>query len=94
MNKNIQNRLLGNERKYVNDVLDSEFCGSKSVGMTTRLEELFVQKFSSRYAVSFINGTVTMHAALEAFGIGFGDDVIVYGVVSSDPNIYIQIAIV
>lgn len=77
MHKKIENRLFGNERKYVNEVLDSEFCGSKSVGMTARLEDLFAQKFSSRYAISFINGTATMHAALEAFGIGFGDEVIV-----------------
>lgn len=43
----------------------------------TRLEQEFARKFGSRFAISFVNGTATMHAALEAAGIGAGDEVIV-----------------
>lgn len=77
MNTTITRRLHGNEQNYVQQVLDSEFRGSKSAGMTARLEAAFAQRFGSKYAISFVNGTATMHAALEARGIGPGDEVIV-----------------
>jgi perosamine synthetase len=42
-----------------------------------KFETAFAERFDARYAVSFVNGTATMHAALEAYGIGVGDEVIV-----------------
>ena len=45
--------------------------------MTQRLEQLFAERFDARFAISFINGTATMHAALVAAGVGPGDEVIV-----------------
>jgi perosamine synthetase len=45
--------------------------------MMKRLEAAFAKRFDSKYAISFVNGTATMHAALEAMGIGIGDEVIV-----------------
>ena len=77
MSNIFSNRLFGNERLYVNQVLDSEFRGSKNQGFTSRLERTFAAKFNSNFAISFINGTATMHSALEAYGIGVGDEVIV-----------------
>ena len=41
------------------------------------LEKKFASTFKSKYAISFVNGTATMHAALEAMGIKNGDEVIV-----------------
>ena len=70
-------RITDRERAYVLEVLDSEFRSSTGGRMTKRLEELFAETFQSRYAISFINGTATMHAALVAAGIGPGDEVIV-----------------
>ena len=70
-------RIFGNELKYLKEVLDTEFRSSKGSIMTRRLEDLFAQRFVSKYAISFINGTATMHAALEAYGIQPGDEVIV-----------------
>ena len=32
---------------------------------------------STPHGIAFVNGTATMHAALEAWGIGVGDEVIV-----------------
>ena len=75
--KNSGSRIYGNELKYLKDVLDTEFRSSKGSIMTRKLEELFGQRFGSKYAISFINGTATMHAALEAYGIRPGDEVIV-----------------
>lgn len=77
MDKNFGNRFFGNERKYVNEVLDSEFRGSKNCHMTAKLEAEFSKRFGTKYAISFVNGTATMHAALEALGVGPGDEVIV-----------------
>jgi perosamine synthetase len=73
----IHRRLYGNELKYVQEVLATEFRSSKGSIMSSRLEESFSQRFGSAYALSFVNGTATMHAALEAFGVGPGDEVIV-----------------
>lgn len=70
-------RFTGNESRYVDEVLRSEFRSSKSVGMIDRLERAFAQRFGMRYAISFVNGTATMHACLEAYGVGIGDEVIV-----------------
>jgi perosamine synthetase len=70
-------RIFGNELKYLKEVLASEFQSSKGSMMMKRLEDAFAERFGVKYAVSFINGTATMHAALEARGIGPGDEVIV-----------------
>jgi len=70
-------RITDLERAYVLEVLDSQFRTSVGSTMTRRLEIKFADVFQSRYAISFINGTATMHAALAAAGIGPGDHVIV-----------------
>src|SRR5690349_15875093 len=70
-------RLDGNELKYVEEVLRSEFRSSLGSAMTKRLEAAFAERFGTRYAISHVNGTATMHALLEARGIGPGDEVIV-----------------
>jgi perosamine synthetase len=70
-------RIYGNELKYVQEVLSTEFKSSSGSTMMRRLEESFGKKFGVKYAISFVNGTATMHAALEAMGIGPGDEVIV-----------------
>ena len=70
-------RISDLEKRYVLEVLESEFRSSKYVNMTQKFEEEFAKFFDSKYAISFINGTSTMHAALEALEIGVGDEVIV-----------------
>ncbi|NQV51357.1 MAG: DegT/DnrJ/EryC1/StrS family aminotransferase [Candidatus Marinimicrobia bacterium] len=70
-------RIFGNELKYLEEVIDSEFRSSKGAIMMNRFEAKFAERFNSKYAISFVNGTATMHAALEAWGIQAGDEVIV-----------------
>ena len=77
MGNNIKKRLFGNEHKYIQEVLDQEFRTSSGAMMMKRLEAAFAERFDSKYAISFVNGTATMHAALEAMGVGVGDEVIV-----------------
>lgn len=71
------NRISDLERRYVAEVLDSHFRTSKGGEFMKRLEEAFANKFNCSNAISFTNGTATMHACLEAWGIGVGDEVIV-----------------
>ena len=77
LNQTNGSRIFGNELKYLKEVIETEFRSSKGSIMTRRLEDLFAKKFDSNYAISFVNGTTTMHSALEAYGIQPGDEVIV-----------------
>jgi len=71
-----QPSLSGNEKKYVNECLDSTWISSKG-----RFIGEFESRFSAytgvRYATTVSNGTVALHLALVALGIGPGDEVIV-----------------
>ncbi|MBN1509849.1 MAG: DegT/DnrJ/EryC1/StrS family aminotransferase [Sedimentisphaerales bacterium] len=44
-----------------------------------RFDKAFAEYVGSRYALALANGTVTLQVALEACGIGYGDEVIVPG---------------
>ncbi|HEY7953348.1 MAG TPA: DegT/DnrJ/EryC1/StrS family aminotransferase [Solirubrobacteraceae bacterium] len=70
-------RIGALERAYVQEVLDAEFRTSAGGALTTRLERAFAELVGVQYAVAFINGTATMHAALAAAEVGPGDEVIV-----------------
>ena len=69
-------RISDLERNYVNEVLDTQFRSSSGAIMMKRLENAF-NKVWIEHAISFVNGTATMHAALEAIDIRPGDEVIV-----------------
>ena len=70
-------RISELEKKYVNEVLATQFNVSSGATMMKRFENAFKLKFNSEHAISFVNGTATMHAALEAIDIRPGDEVIV-----------------
>lgn len=73
----LKQRIYGNELKYVNEVLSTQFRASQGAVMMQRLEEAFAKKIGTRYAIAMVNGTCTLHSILEAAGIGVGDEVIV-----------------
>lgn len=64
------------EKQYVNDCLDSSWISSKGKYVDL-FEKSFAQKTSVDYALTVCNGTVALHLALLALGIGPGDEVIV-----------------
>src|SRR5689334_17847087 len=78
-------RIFGNELKYLREVLETDFRSSRGSLMMRRLEDTFARRFGTKFAISFINGTATLHAALEAWGIGPGDEVIVPPLTMSAP---------
>ena len=68
-------RFLGNEKKYVNEALDSTFVSS--VGkFVDQFEEMFANYTGAKYAVAMVNGTAALHIALKLVGVNSGDEVI------------------
>lgn len=65
------------EERLVRQVLKSEFRSSKSVGMLAKAEQAFSELLGVEHSIGCVNGTATLHVALEALGIGAGDEVIV-----------------
>ena len=74
---NVISRISELERFYVDEVLKTQFSSSSGSIYMKKLESAFSQRYSQRHSISFVNGTATMHAALEAAGIGHGDEVLV-----------------
>ena len=70
-------RISALEREYVNRVLDGQFKSARNYCMVAQLEKEFAAKIGVNHAVAMVNGTVTLHCALEVAGIGEGDEVIV-----------------
>ncbi len=68
--------LDGNEKKYVLDCLDSTWISSKGEYIN-KFETAFANYIDCKYAASVSNGTVAIHLALIALGIGPEDEVIV-----------------
>jgi len=71
-----QPSLSGNEKKYVNECLDSTWISSKGK-FVSEFESSFAEYVGVKNATTVSNGTVAIHLALLALGIGEGDEVIV-----------------
>ena len=71
-----QPSLTGNEKKYVNECLDSTWISSKGKFISI-FEQQFAQFIGVKHSVSVCNGTSALHLALLALEIGAGDEVIV-----------------
>lgn len=68
--------LAGNETRYVLECLDSTWISSKGK-FVTEFETRFAEYIDIPYASTVSNGTVALHLALLALGIGPGDEVVV-----------------
>jgi perosamine synthetase len=68
--------LSGNERRYVLECLDSTWISSKG-RFIADFEDQFARFIGVKHAIGVCNGTVALHLALVALGIGAGDEVIV-----------------
>lgn len=68
--------LAGREREYVLDCLDSTWISSNGKYIE-RFEQAFAEFCGVQHAMACTNGTVALHLALLALGVGPGDEVIV-----------------
>jgi perosamine synthetase len=71
-----QPSLSGNEKEYVNQCLDSTWISSKGK-FISEFEDGFKAYIGARHAATVANGTVALHLALLALGIGPEAEVIV-----------------
>jgi perosamine synthetase len=71
-----QPSLTGNEKKYVLECLDSTWISSKGK-FINQFEKSFADYIGVTHATSVCNGTVALHLAMLALGIGPDDEVIV-----------------
>ena len=67
--------LDGNERKYLNECIDTGWISSEGP-FVSRFEDEFAMRVQRKHGIAVSNGTVAIDAAIEALGIGPGDEVI------------------
>jgi perosamine synthetase len=67
--------LGGNEKKYLAECIDSGWISSEGP-FVSELEARFAARVKRRHAIAVTNGTAALDAAVEALGIGPGDEVI------------------
>ncbi|MHB8580203.1 MAG: DegT/DnrJ/EryC1/StrS family aminotransferase, partial [Ignavibacteriaceae bacterium] len=71
-----QPTLDGNEKKYVNECIDTSWISSRGE-FIPRFENDFRKFIGVEHATAVSNGTVALHLAIVTLGIGPGDEVIV-----------------
>ena len=70
-------RFIGNEKKYINEAIDSTFVSS--VGKyVTQFEEMVAKFSGSKYAVATSNGTSALHIGLKLVGVNENCEVITH----------------
>jgi perosamine synthetase len=68
-------KFIGNEKKYINEAIDSTFVSS--VGKyVTQFEEMMAKFVGSRYAIATSNGTSALHIGLKLVGVDENSEVI------------------
>lgn len=68
-------RFNGNEKKYVNDCIDTTFVSS--VGkFVTRFEEIIAEFTGAKHAIAVVNGTAALHISLLLSDVKPQDEVI------------------
>ncbi len=68
-------KFVGNEKKYLNDCIDSTFVSS--VGKyVDRFEKDFASYVGSKYAIACVNGTAALHISLVLADVQRDDEVI------------------
>jgi perosamine synthetase len=68
-------RFLGNEKKYLNECIDSTFVSSVG-GFVTKFEENIASFTGSKFAIATSNGTAALHISLLLSGVEPDNEVI------------------
>jgi len=68
-------RFIGNEKKYLNDCIDSTFVSSVGA-YVDKFEKEFATRVGSKYAVATVNGTAALHISLLLANVTKNDEVI------------------
>ncbi|QEE32366.1 aminotransferase, DegT/DnrJ/EryC1/StrS family [Malaciobacter canalis] len=68
-------RFIGNEKKYLNDCIDSTFVSSVGKYVDT-FEKEFAKTVGSKYAIATVNGTAALHISLLLSDVKRDDEVI------------------
>lgn len=67
--------FFGNEKKYLNECIDSTFVSS--VGkFVDQFEEMVAEYTGAKYAIAIVNGTAALHVALKLVGVDDSCEVI------------------
>ena len=67
--------LNGNEKKYLMECIDTGWISSEGP-FIKKFEEKFAASVGRTYGIAVSNGTAALDAAIDALGIGVGDEVI------------------
>lgn len=67
--------LKGNEKKYLTECIDTGWISSEGP-FVKRFEEEFAARMGRKHGIAVTNGTAAIDAAVEALGVGIGDEVI------------------
>ena len=76
--------LDGNERKYLNECIDTGWISWQG-DFVGRTEKYMREYCGTKHSLTVVNGTYAMVMALQALGIGPGDEVIVPTLTMSAP---------
>ena len=68
-------KFIGNEKKYLNECIDSTFVSSVGKFVDT-FEREFASLVGSKYAIATVNGTSALHISLILADVTAGDEVI------------------
>jgi len=68
--------LDGNEKKYLNQCIDSGWISSEGP-FVRQFEEQFADQVGRKHGIAVANGSVALDAAVVALGLGKGDEVII-----------------
>ena len=67
--------INGNEKKYLNECIDTGWISSEGP-FVKQFENSLAERMNRKFGVALTNGTAAIDAAIEALGIGPGDEVI------------------
>jgi perosamine synthetase len=68
-------RFIGNEKKYLNECIDSTFVSSSGI-FVDKFEEKIAEYTGAKYAIAVCNGTAALHIALKVCNVTTNDEVV------------------